>query len=211
MQSEDKSQPTGKPPKSDAEIRGKLRAIQKTADVQHVSGAMREGMAPTHQILIASFHNRNLAKTFQRLLGQNGIFCNDQIRNHQIHISVDYEDSENAARLATDFRIKNPDPIPDSQKRRFELPLLCVVLACVIACCMCEFAKFPFESGMFLLLAAGIAGCIGILIDRIFRFAVAGAILFGIFEVLVIVTLIALTLTMFQFLQTVLDANRLEF
>ena len=210
MSPNDESQPTGKPPKSDAEIRNKLQAIQKTADVQHASGPMRDGMTSSHQILIASFHNRKLAKTLQRLLGQHGIFCDDQIRNHQIHISVDYEDSEKAARLATDFRSKNPDPIPASRKRRFELPVLCVILACVVAFCVSDFEKFQFESGVFLLLSAGIGACVGILLDRIFRSVVAGTFLFGIFEVLVVIALIALTLVMFEFLQTVLDGQRLK-
>lgn len=208
MPSEDKPQPTGKPPKSDAEIRGKLRAIQKTADVQHVSGAMRDGMTPSHQILIASFHSRKLAKTFQRLLGQHGIFCDNMVRNQQIHISVDYDDSEQAARLATDFRSKNPDPIPASRKRRFELPVLCVVLTGVFACCFCEFDRHPLESGVFLLLAAGIAVCVGILMDRLFRSAVAGTFLFGIFEAMVVVALIALILVTLQFLHSVFGGQR---
>ena len=198
MSSKDTPESPGKPPKSNAEIRGKLQAIQKTADVKHVSGKMRDGMNSSHPILIASFHNRDFATTFQRLLGQEGIFGEEQIRNEMVHITVDYQDSESAAQLASDFRVLNPDPIPASRKRRFEIPVLATIMTTVFAGVVIDFDHASPECFMFLITCAGIGLCVGLLIDRLYRCASSNAFLFGIFDILVVVSLVALTIALLK-------------
>lgn len=189
---------TGKPPKSENQIRDKLASLHKKANVRKHAGPMKDGFSKHHKILIATFYSRKLASQLQRLLGENSIFSEDEYRQRRVSIKVDYEDSEKATELARQFQLLNPDPMPVRAKRRFEGAACGTLLAGTVALCFFDFTT-NFQDGlMFALIFAGIGLLIGNLIDRFRGVVGPNPARIGIWELLNVIALVAFIILLVQ-------------
>lgn len=189
---------TGKPPKSSEQIRQRLAALHKTAAVEKHSGPMKGGLSKDHKIAIATFYSRHLATKLQRLLGEHGIFSDDEYRKRRVTIKVDYEDSEKAAQLVHDFRLLNTDPVPTSENRRFDAAIFGALISGAIAACFLD-RQIDFVSGsVFMSICISIGVLSGHLIDCLRAADYPSPRRIGAWELMVFVSLVALLILFFQ-------------
>lgn len=197
---------TGKPPKSNEQIREKLASMHKSANVEKHSGPMKNGFSKHHKILIATFYSRKLATRLQRILGEHGIFSDDECKQRRTSIKVDYEDSDKAAELAQQFQLLNPEPIPASEKRRFEGAAFGVLITGTIAMCFLD-RTLDFADGLaFILISASIGLLLGNLVDRLRGTFGPNAKQMGMWELLNVVALVGLFILLAQIVPTIFKA-----
>ncbi len=121
------------PPKSESQIRSSLESIHKTAKVNTRSGPLSQGVGTDFPITIGSFHDRELARSFQQALSQAGIFSKLVSARSETRVLVDDEDRQPANELFQKHRRAHPNRRPRGFSRRYDFLIFGVGIALTVS------------------------------------------------------------------------------
>jgi len=115
-------------PKDAHTIRKALNAIRSGANVTRRVGPHSEGFKSDHPVLIASFFDRDVARTFQKILIAHGIEPNISKSGNKCHVSVDAKDARPATEIYFDQKSTLADGKVSRNPRRHDLLIFCTVI-----------------------------------------------------------------------------------
>ncbi len=175
-------------------MRATLQSLGGSTGPNKESGPKASGMQPQDRINVATFHNHEVARGYQRELTQAGVMSTFEIAAGKIaRILVDYEDRGKAAEILAEHAAKCPDRRPRGIRREFDYLILGGVLGFSVGTIfvagawgnpLAITAPVPF---------AGIGALCGHFIDRLrMHYRHTGKISFGVWEFLVLVPIPAL-------------------
>ena len=192
------------PPKSAEEIKSKLQSISKTADNENLKGPYNEETNADRQICVASFFDHKLGREFQALLTRHRLFSYAKVQNRKLAISVDFPDSKLASSLSKEFRSQHPDRRSVNDAARYDFMIFGGITAVTISIMFLK-ASDVWDLITFSIAMTGLGISAGHLLDRLrTSFGQRGRAAFGLWEFLVIVSILAMMIVTIRVFPAVL-------
>ena len=194
----------GKQPKSADDIRASLQAIHKSADADVETGPLSGGLSRDYPLAVATFYDRAIARSFQQLLSQSGIFSKFVSQPNGASVFVDNDDHDRAVALLRKHRGQFPNRIPKRESQRFDL----LIFGCAIGLTMGGIVMSgvdKIQNAIAIPITFTIVGAAaGHLLDCIrMRHIRTGRYRLGIWELMIIVSLICMTIMAGRFVDAI--------
>ena len=189
------------PPKSVDSIRARLESVQREAGQQVQPGPDRDGVSPDTRLVIAAFHTADAGRRFQELLLRKGIMSQAVLHRSGAEISVDKSDCQRAAELLAEHQKKHPDLAPKTFRRDFDFTIFGTLLGATFGAILLV-GELREPRQWLVLIGFALLGAIsGHFVDRPRnRYRQTGRMQFGIGEVLLLTTVIALGIVLLRLL-----------
>jgi len=132
-------------PKDSNTIRKALNAIRSGADITTQAGPHSQGMSSDHPVMIAAFVDRGVARTFERILVENGIEPNFANVRGSCQVSVDAKDAKQATAIYFDCKQSLGDGKTSRNPRRYDLLIFSTVVGltiCLMFLAAVHFSRF---------------------------------------------------------------------
>jgi hypothetical protein len=189
------------PPKSPQRIRETLEAVKRDPAQQVDRGPHRDGLADDELLVIASFRDHECCRRYQEALLRAGIMSRAKVHRTGAEILVDYSDHERAADLLEAHLARFADQPRETWRRDFDFTIFGSVLGATFGLILMAVEFRDVQSLAILLTFALFGAIIGVLLDRPRNcYRRTGQIQFGLGDILVLMSLVALAIVLWQLL-----------
>ena len=181
---------SGKPPRDGQTIRSALDSIRSGREPDRTPGPAADGMRADEQYNIATFHDQEIGRSFQRALSKAGVMSDSVIRRGKLEVYIDFEDGQRAGAILDEHRTRFPDKPLKGLRRRFDYLIFGVLIGVTVGIFFllnARQSRLIYSAPVAFGLAGGLSGH---LIDRLRgHYRRTGRLQFGIYEFLVLAML----------------------
>lgn len=181
----------GKPVKSTSTIRAALEALRPEESDKKIRerGPLFDGYRSDYPITVATFHDPEMAKRFQKRLSEKNVYSKLVSGFAATNIIVDAEDSTKAAEIFKATRSEFPNHKPKRLSRRFDYLIFGILMGATLSLTLVVNVMHHRLAATVPIAFCIIGALLGHLIDR-FRSqrAIHGKIQMGILEFLILAT-----------------------
>ena len=189
------------PPKGSDRIRARLESVQREAGQQVQPGPDRDGLSPDTRVVIAAFHTADGGRRFQELLLREGIMSQAVLHRDGAEISVDHSDCQRTAELLEKHLKQYPDLAPKTFRRDFDFTIFGTLLGATFGAILLVGELRELRQLLVLFGFALLGAISGHFVDRPRnRYRQTGRMQFGIGELLLLTTVIALGIVLVRLL-----------
>lgn len=165
------------------------------------AGPYTDGLGDDYPIALATFHDREVARSLQQLLSRSGIFSKLVNRGTGAIVFVDNDDHDHAVQLFNEHREQFPNRIPVKNSRRFDFLIFGLAIGLTLGGIFVPsyFFSQMRESMVILISFTAIGAAMGHLLDRqrmsLYR---RERIRVGVWEVLIMMSIIGMTIMVYR-------------
>lgn len=196
----------GKPPKTAVSIRASLESIHRSAEKTAHAGPLVDGFSGAYPIAVATFFDREVARSLQQLLSQSGIFSKIVPGGQGASVFVDNDDHDRAAQLYREHQERFPNRIPRKQSRRFDFLIFGIAIGITIGMIIAAGVKDFQDAIAIPITFTAIGAAVGHLLDRgRTGFYRTGRIRVGVLDLLITMSIIGMMMVAIGFVRELLQ------
>lgn len=162
------SEPPGKPPRSAESIRSVLLGVQRKAE-QPAAGIHSRGLADTEPLMIAAFHDPDVAARFQQRLRREGLMFTTRRSGKKTEILIDAGDRAQVSAILRLHEVQDPDRPSAPAGRGHDCLIFGMLIGGMTAMPIVFGTRAIVEGAAALLTLTLLGGVCGHLLDRLWR------------------------------------------